>query len=42
MTDLLVYFIVAVVIPGMLVVGIALRDLFLHHHHIDHHGPHAA
>jgi hypothetical protein len=42
MTDLLIYFVVGVVIPGLLVAGIAVRELYLHHHDSHHHRPHPA
>jgi len=37
MTDLIIYGVLGVVIPGMLVMGIALRQWYLYHRH-DHHG----
>lgn len=41
MTDLIVYVVVGVIIPGLLIMGIALRQWYLHHQH-GHHGPHPA
>ncbi len=42
MENLIVYFIVGVVIPGLLVMGIALREWYMHHRHEHHHRPHPA
>jgi hypothetical protein len=41
MTDLMIYIVMGVIIPGMLITGIALRHWYLHFRH-DHHGHHPA
>ena len=42
MTDLIIALIVAVVIPGLLVLGIELRKVIMHYYEEHHHHHHPA